>query len=79
MRDVLNMIVEMLEDKEHLSDAEVVEIYKATTEEERTEYMKTIENLLERYIVPEDITELCIAVSYLNIEAMIYKNWLLKE
>lgn len=77
MRDVLNMIAEMLPEKENLSDNEIVEIYKATTEEERVMYMRIIENLLERHIVPEDVPELCMAVSYLNIEAYIYKNWLI--
>lgn len=74
MRDVLNMIVELLPEKENLSDNEILEIYKSTSEEEKEEYMKTIENLLERYIVPKDVTELCIAVSYLNIESYVYKN-----
>jgi hypothetical protein len=59
---------------ESLSNNQIVEIYKATTEEEAVQYMKTIEDLLEHYIVPERISELCMAVSYLNIEAFVYKN-----
>lgn len=61
-----------------LSNNQIVEIYKATTEEEKVAYMKTIEDLLEWYLVPERISELCMAVSYLNIEMFVYKNWYLQ-
>jgi len=61
-----------------LTDNEIVEIYKATTEEEREKYMLLIQDFLENYTVPERVSDLTQAVSYLNIEAMIYKNWLIK-
>ena len=60
-----------------LTDNEIVEIYKATTEEEATNYMLLIQDFLENYTIPERISDLTQAVSYLNIEAMIYKNWML--
>ena len=60
-----------------LSDNEIVEIYKATTEEERERYMLLIQDFLENYTIPERVSDLTQAVSYLNIEAMIYKNWML--
>jgi len=61
-----------------LTDNEIVEIYKATTEEEREKYMLLIQDFLENYTIPERVSDLTQAVSYLNIEAMIYKNWLIK-
>lgn len=60
-----------------LTDNEIVEIYKATTEEEAEKYMLLIQDFLENYTIPERISDLTQAVSYLNIEAMIYKNWML--
>lgn len=79
----MNSILSLLDESgligdEHLSNNQIVEIYKATTEEEAIQYMETIQDLLERYIVPERISELCMAVSYLNIEAFVYKNWYLQ-
>ncbi len=59
---------------ENLSNEQVIEIYKATTEEERAIYMETIQNLLDNIIVPDNIHELCNAVSYLNIENFVLKN-----
>ena len=60
-----------------LTDNEIVEIYKATTEEEATQYMLLIQDFLENYTVPKRVSDLTQAVSYLNLEAMIYKNWML--
>lgn len=79
MKEILNLLADTFPDKEILTDSEIVEVYKATSEEEAEKYMKTIQDLLERYIVPEDITELCMAVSYLNIEAFLYKNWFMQK
>jgi hypothetical protein len=62
-----------------LSNNQIVEIYKSTTEEEAVQYMETIQDLLDKQIVPERISELCMAVSYLNIEAFVYKNWYLQS
>ena len=74
MRDVLDMIMEFAPQTEKLNDEQIVEIYKSTTEEEATEYMETIQDLLENKKVPENISDLCMAVSYLNIEAFVFKN-----
>lgn len=60
-----------------LTDSEIVEIYKATTEEEKEKYMLLIQDFLENYTIPERVSDLTQAVSYLNLEAMIYKNWML--
>lgn len=75
MRDVLDMIMEFAPQTEKLNDEQIVEIYKATTEEEAMEYMETIKDLLENEKIPENISDLCMAVSYLNIEAFVFKNW----
>lgn len=74
MRDVLDMIMEFAPQTEKLNDEQIVEIYKATTEEEAMEYMETIKDLLENEKIPENISDLCMAVSYLNIEAFVFKN-----
>ena len=60
-----------------LTNNEIVEIYKATTEEEKEQYMLLIQDFLENYTIPERVSDLTQAVSYLNLEAMIYKNWML--
>lgn len=73
MQEILNLLSEMWVD-ENLSNEQVIEIYNATTEEERVIYMKTIQNLLDNIVVPDNIHELCNAVSYLNIENFVLKN-----
>ncbi len=60
-----------------LTDNEIVEIYKATTEEEKEKYMYIIWDLLENYLVPKKISDLTQVVSYLNVEAYIFKNKLI--
>lgn len=73
MQEILNLLSEMWVD-ENLSDEQIIEIYNATTEEERVIYMETIQDLLDNIIVPDNIHELCNAVSYLNIENFVLKN-----
>lgn len=73
MQEILNILSEMWVD-ENLSDEQIIEIYNATTEEERVIYMETIQDLLDNIIVPDNIHELCSAVSYLNIENFVLKN-----
>ena len=73
MQEILNLLDEMWVD-ENLSNEQVIEIYNATTEEERVIYMDTIQNLLDNIVVPDNIHELCNAVSYLNIENFVLKN-----
>lgn len=73
MQEILKLLDKMWVD-ENLSNEQVIEIYNATTEEERVIYMETIKNLLDNIIVPDNIHELCSAVSYLNIENFVLKN-----
>ena len=73
MQEILHLLDEMWID-ENLSNGQVIEIYNATTEEERVNYMATIQDLLDNVIVPDNIHELCNAVSYLNIENFVLKD-----
>lgn len=74
MQSILELLEETNMITDNLSDSQIVEIYKCTTEEEKEQYTKVIQDLLENIRVPDNIHELCSAVSYLNIEAYIYKN-----
>lgn len=74
MQEILKLLDESNLINDVLTDEQIVEVYKATTEEERTKYMETIQNFLENGI----LSELHSAVSYLNIESYIYINWFIK-
>lgn len=73
MQEILKLLDKMWVD-ENLSNEQVIEIYNATTEEERVIYMETIQNLLDNIVVTDNIHELCSAVSYLSIENFVLKN-----
>jgi len=77
MQSILELLDEsnLIKD-DFLTDNQVVEIYKATTEEEKEKYMLIIKELLEDYKIPKRVSDLAQAVSYLNLEAMIFKNWM---
>lgn len=75
MQEILKLLDESNLIDDVLTDEQIVEVYKATTEEERTKYMETIQNFLDN----GRQSELHSAVSYLNLEAYIYKNWFIKN
>ena len=75
MQEILKLLDESNLIDDVLTDEQIVEVYKATTEEERTKYMETIQNFLDN----GRSSELHSAVSYLNIESYIYKNWYIKN
>jgi len=70
MQEIIKLLNESNLIDGKLNDQQIVEVYKATTEEERNKYIETIQNFLEN----GRSSELHSAVSYLNIESYIYKN-----
>lgn len=74
MQEIIKLLNESNLIDGKLNDQQIVEVYKATTEEERNKYIETIQNFLEN----GRSSELHSAVSYLNIESYIYKNWFIK-
>lgn len=77
MQEILQLLDETnLIDNQLLTNEQIVEIYKATTEEEREKYMALIQNFLDDWITTT-IEDLQQAVSYLNIEAFVYKTWMI--
>lgn len=74
MQEILQLLDETnLIDNQLLTNEQIVEIYKATTEEERAWYMTLVQDFLDNGWV----SDLQQAVSYLNIEAFVYKTGML--
>ena len=66
----MQAILELLEESNIigdrlLTDSEVIAIYEATTEEERTMYMLKIKDFIENWTIQDWLQQ---AVSYLNLE-----------
>ncbi len=77
MQEILQLLDETnMINNELLTNEQIVEIYKATTEEEREWYMLLIQNFLDDGTTTT-ISDLQQAVSYLNVEAFIYKSWMI--
>lgn len=77
MQEILQLLDETnLIDNQLLTNEQIVEIYKATTEEEREKYMTLVQNFLDDWTTTT-IEDLQQAVSYLNIEAFVYKTWMI--
>lgn len=77
MQEILQLLDETnLIDNQLLTNEQIVEIYKATTEEEREKYMRIIQNFLDNGNA-WGVSDLQQAVSYLNIEAFVYKTWMI--
>lgn len=77
MQEILQLLDETnLIDNQLLTNEQIVEIYKATTEEEREKYMTLVQNFLDGWTTTT-LSDLQQAVSYLNIEAFVYKTGML--
>lgn len=77
MQEILQLLDETnLVQWDLLTNEQIVEIYKATTEEERVWYMTLVQQFLDEWTTTT-LSDLQQAVSYLNIEAFVYKSWML--